>query len=766
VSGCSGCGTIGPNGSAAGGGGGVPGSSILAGLPGNVYSNLVGYVDSSDRNSYVGTGTAVTDMIGNATGGTITAPATVTEGAFAFNGASGLVTFTKGAALNDLFAGGGTIVAFVRPASSGEGALGRIADTTGSADAGWFLASVNDLTDRQSFRFQRNFSTSTGGTWTAADVVSPITGTTVRPLELGTWNCIAATYDDGSTANTPTLYANGDLLVTTTTTAPAGVAITDVGNALVLGNNSTDVATFNGQVGIVLLFDRILSLNEIRTIYNDFGRRYGLGQSGWNSTIERGQSVIIRGGDSSQAGLNDANGGNVGVFGGDTNSANSSPDGGDIVIRSGANNGLGSGRPGNLTVLSGAATSTGSGVIPSSAEFGAGAQNNGNAGGLCTIHGGDNTDGGIAGVMIVRAGDSTTTATNNGGVSCGVRGGNARGAATGGDLYLAGGGVFNSTAGTTGSIHIGTDRTAFGPFAATGGTTTRTGDILITTTNPGATAIATGNITVQCGDVLGNSGDDPGDILIQAGAQANTTQANVTAGNVTITAGLNAGGANSVGGGIAMTAGAVTGTGATAATGGDISETAGANAHNSAASRGGNINHTAGAGTGTNTAGGTATRTAGASTGTGVAGSTVDQAGNAAGSGAGGHNDLTPGTSGSGTAGMSRMLGAFAFHAPVDVSPAAGTTNDLSVSQTCNVVRMNPNAAGSTVTGMTGGRANRWVLIWNVSTTGTLILNNADAGSTAANRYLIAGGNLSIPPNGCAMCWYDGTDSRWRVMGQ
>lgn len=625
-------------------------TTVLAGLPGNIYENLVGYIDSADRNSYPGTGTTVVDIMRNATAGTLTT-ATQDDGAFTWAGTTGALTFTKNAALDNLFTGGGTVIAFIRPVNAGENNQGRISDTTASGDAGWFLSVNTAASSRVGLTFQRNFNAGAadGGQWTANSVTDPWSGASVLPVQEGSWSCVAVTYDDGSTANVPIFYVNGQVTGTTQTIAPTGTAITDVGNALLVANRTADDRTFNGSISIVLYFDRILSQSEITDVYNLFGRRYGTGQTGFVATVGIGQNTQIVGGPSA---TNNIPAGSVLVAGGEQSSAAGSAQGGDVAIRGGALTGNQTGRPGNLIVLSGAATSSASGATASSAEFGCGVHNNGNTAGTCTIHAGDNSDQGDGGAMIVRGGDCiTATATNDNGGSLGLRAGNSRNGTQGASTFIASGGIFNGTASSTGDINISTTRAAFGPFAASGGANTDTGAITIDTQGGGATSDTSGNITIRCGDVAVTSGANPGDISIQAGAATNTTQANATAGGVSIVGGANAGGTGSIGGSITLTAGASSGTGANTGTGGDITLTAGAMAHNSAASRGGNISGTAGSATGTNGTGGSISFTAGASTGTGTPGSATITAGAGGGAVAGGTASLSGGVGGATGAG-------------------------------------------------------------------------------------------------------------------
>jgi hypothetical protein len=621
------------------------GTGSLPGIEGNIYANLVFYTDPSDRNSYPSSGTTVIDLMGNGSSGTLTT-ATLVNGNFQFDGASGSLSFAKNSTLDNVFAGGGTVISFVRPNTSGEGGEARVLDTTQSGDAGWYLAVTATVLGKCSFRFQRNFDVGAGGRWTSTQVADPITGVTAPVLNLGPWNCIAVTYDDSSTANDPVMYFNGASTAVTENDAPLGNAITDAGNALFLGNRSDDTFTFDGDLGPVLLFDRILSATEVRTVYNLFALRFALGASGIDSSELSGQSIyFVAGSLSATVGATGAGGDLLFVAGSHTGSSASRA--GDVVIRAGNLTGSSSGRAGNLTVLSGAVTNAASGANASTAEFGAGAHGNGNQGGTCTIHAGDNTDDGDGGVMIVRGGDCiTATATNDGGGSLAIRAGNSRNI-TGGSTYIASGGVFNGTAGSTGDIFISTQRSTFGPFVATGGTSTDTGSISILTTGAGSVADATGDITIQTGDVSATTGVNVGDITIRAGAATDTTQANATSGTITIVAGLNAGGTNSVAGSITLTAGSATGSGATTGTGGDITLTAGNIAKNSTASRAGNISLTCGSATGTSGAGGSWSAVAGAATGTGAAGTVVLTAGAGGTSTAGGSVTISGGAGGS-----------------------------------------------------------------------------------------------------------------------
>lgn len=592
------------------------GSSVSAGLPGGIYQNLVFYVDPSDRNSYPSTGTSVTDIMGNGTSGTL-ASATFVNGNFQFNGTSGSLTFTKGAALDNIFSGGGTVVVFYKPNSDGEASDARIVDTTDGSDEGWYFATTGDTTGRQNFRFQRNFSGSTGGTWNTAAVVDPISGSTVLPIILGPWTCVAVVYDDASTANDPTFYVNGRTTTVTEATAPVGTAVSDAGNGLIFANRTADDRTFDGDIGPILMFDRSLTANEIRVVFNNFGRRMGLGQVGVNNSTGSAQSAYIIGGEST--GTTDQNAGDVLVQGGSQDGTTGGGRAGDVVIRGGVLTGThnAAGRPGNIIIASGAQTSSGGSI--STVQIYAGD---------CTTNGSIGQDDSV----LIHGMDVTGTSTSSpGGVT--IRGGNAPDAgndsggnvviqgglgdvSAGGDVFIRSGGqVAPNTLGATGSITISTDRNG------TGGTGTDTGSITITTTGTGATADTSGNITISTGNVAATTGNNPGDITITGGNQGTAGQAAVTAGSINVTGGSNAGGNTAHGGSITLTGGNQTNTGSITGTGGDITLLGGSTASTSASSRGGNLSFTAGSGVGTGSVGGSVAITAGNATGTAAAGS-------------------------------------------------------------------------------------------------------------------------------------------------
>lgn len=110
------------------------------------------------------------------------------------------------------------------------------------------------------------------------------------------------------------------------------------------------------------------------------------------------------------------------------------------------------------------------------------------------------------------------------------------------------------------------------------------------------------------------------------------------------------------------------------------------------------------------------------------------------------------------------MFAAFAV-VPSAITGAQNNYNPTDLA-THNVIRQDLSAAAS-LTGLATGATGRTVTIFNVATAldRVLTLNHENAGSTAANRFVLPNGqDWLIPPGGCATVWYDVTSSRWRLL--
>lgn len=101
-----------------------------------------------------------------------------------------------------------------------------------------------------------------------------------------------------------------------------------------------------------------------------------------------------------------------------------------------------------------------------------------------------------------------------------------------------------------------------------------------------------------------------------------------------------------------------------------------------------------------------------------------------------------------------------------DISPSdiSGTANDYApagFSTASTLLQTNSNNA--VVTGIAGGADGRWIT-WHNTGANNLIFRNENALSTAANRLLLGGGDVTLRAGGTAGFRYDATASRWRLV--
>ena len=544
----------------AGGSSGPP--HVSAGVPLETESaaTLVAYVDAGDPLSYPGTGTAVTDLVGNLTNGTINGNTAYRDGAWDFDQVSGNVAFDKPAAVDDIFNGGGTIQVFARPRTDGESSNGRLVST-----GVWELFVENQLSaDGGSVRvsFRHEFS-GNDGTW---DLLGEENDVTFRSLRLGSWQSIAVEYDSSDVANVPTFYVNGRpfraSLVQVTGT-PTGTAESDVGNQLLLGNRAADDRTYHGQIDVFLAWDGLAGSRPISVAHTVFGTRHGLikGTSG-TTDGRQGASVYIEGGDATgPTGANSA--GHVFVRGGDCFTNQNSPEAGRVEIR-GGNSDINDAGPLGVAIMTGgrgpsdANTRTVGFLGSIGSEFGGGTiSSGGNTPSRTLFRGTDHEGAGAGGDAIFRAGDCFAGSGNDSGGDVALVSGRGRNGFGGGSVLVRSAGP-TGTASTTGDILVTTQQTndtALG-YGAQGGVNTDTGDITITTGPVGSSANSAGDIVIEAGSTNAVTGNDPGAVTITAGDMDSATQGFVPGRAVRLNAGNNAGaGTSSTGGRIELNPG-------------------------------------------------------------------------------------------------------------------------------------------------------------------------------------------------------------------
>jgi hypothetical protein len=150
-----------------------------------------------------------------------------------------------------------TLCAWIKPTTYGEGRLGAIWQHGGAADVARLALRLQDaqLGATASWGFAGGRATTTGR-WIAPD----------NQIALGVWQWLAASYDGTATANNPTLYYNGAPVTVTRIQAPAGALLADT-QVIYLGNAGSPTRTFEGAIGEVGAWTRVLSDAELAAVY-------------------------------------------------------------------------------------------------------------------------------------------------------------------------------------------------------------------------------------------------------------------------------------------------------------------------------------------------------------------------------------------------------------------------------------------------------------------------------------------------------------------
>lgn len=177
-----------------------------------------------------------------------------------FDGASGLVTVSDAAAIQNIFDDGGTVECWINVDSEGEGdvGVGMIMNKTN-----WYLQTREENGGKVKLRLLQVF-TGTNGRWT----------TTSTEVTINTWTHIAITYNNSATTNDPIIYVNGSA-TTLTEQTPTETRKTDAGQDLYIGNSSGDAATLDGTIDEFRLYkDRIMAQAEVTANYNGGKGRY------------------------------------------------------------------------------------------------------------------------------------------------------------------------------------------------------------------------------------------------------------------------------------------------------------------------------------------------------------------------------------------------------------------------------------------------------------------------------------------------------------
>ena len=176
-----------------------------------------------------------------------------------FDQTDDVITIPKTAVIDNIFAGGGTIMAWINPASDGEGNAGKIAEKTN----GWLWAVLSEFAGAVKARFYV-WRDGNDGYWDLDN----------RDITLNAWTRCAVTYNSDSVNNDPIFYINGIVAASSESGTPTDVQGDDSGDDLLIGNNAGGTGTWDGLIGGFMAKSRILTPLEMQDIYLETKWRY------------------------------------------------------------------------------------------------------------------------------------------------------------------------------------------------------------------------------------------------------------------------------------------------------------------------------------------------------------------------------------------------------------------------------------------------------------------------------------------------------------
>ncbi len=170
-----------------------------------------------------------------------------------FNSAGDIVTVPAHASIANIFDGGGSVEAWIKPNSDGGG--GRVAEKV--AAIGWFLGIGWGSGGASRLTCLQHFTINDGGWYTTA-----------RGIPNGTWSYVVMTYDSSNINNDPILYVNGVSLAVFENKIPNGSTVDDSAEDLAIGNRADQARTFDGIIDEIRFSTKIRTPAEISAIWN------------------------------------------------------------------------------------------------------------------------------------------------------------------------------------------------------------------------------------------------------------------------------------------------------------------------------------------------------------------------------------------------------------------------------------------------------------------------------------------------------------------
>lgn len=219
----------------------------------SVENVLISQLNSSDGIS----GNASQAVVGNQLTYVASSPMNSTPSLGGNNSNRALVLPAANAPIN-IFATGGTALAVTRPRSSGGAGIGRIVDKNV-----WLLTTSGASAHP---RLIRSKTTNMDCSWTGPG--------------LNATRIFIVQFDDRAPTTVPTAYVNSKTAATPlTTNIGTGTPVNDSSSPMAIGNNNASagfIRAFDGFIGDIVLWNRILSQTEINILMDYYAKIYGV----------------------------------------------------------------------------------------------------------------------------------------------------------------------------------------------------------------------------------------------------------------------------------------------------------------------------------------------------------------------------------------------------------------------------------------------------------------------------------------------------------
>lgn len=169
-----------------------------------------------------------------------------------FDSLDDIITIPSHVSIDNIFDGGGTVMAWINPASDGESNAGMIITSlTLTPTVGWRCFVFQEAAGFVKVRFEITHS-GDDGIWDSASAVVPI----------NTWSLFGFTYNADSVSNNPIFYLNGAISAFSEFRAPTGTRDSASGKDWMIGNRPDTTTTFDGLIGEVWGYSKIRTLRE------------------------------------------------------------------------------------------------------------------------------------------------------------------------------------------------------------------------------------------------------------------------------------------------------------------------------------------------------------------------------------------------------------------------------------------------------------------------------------------------------------------------